>query len=100
MRLVPSARSRNIIDAALKAALAHPGGYMGVTREKIAEVAQCSPGLVSRYLGTMDATRRTIMREAIRAEALKIIAQGLAVRDRTALKAPEELKARALATLG
>ena len=47
----------------------------------------------------MIAFRRSIMRAAIQARHLAVVAQGLAAGDASAKKADPELKARALSTL-
>jgi AcrR family transcriptional regulator len=86
-------RKAQILSAALE--LSETASYARVTREQIAEKAGCPPTLISYHFGTMPALRRDIMREAIRTERLPVIAQGLALRDAHALKAPEELRQRA-----
>jgi AcrR family transcriptional regulator len=90
-------RRDQILDAAL--ALARKGNYMNITRDRIALQAGVSPGTVSGYFGTMPNLRRDIMRAAIRAGAVEVVAQGLANRDKQALKAPAELKAAAAALM-
>ena len=72
-------------------------GYAHVTREAIAQRAETSPALVSHYFGTMVTMRRAIMSEAIRARHLRIVAQGLLDKHPKAKRAPDELKAAALA---
>lgn len=71
-----------------------------VTREEIAEVVGIPPTLITYHFGTMPALRRDIMREAVRTECLPVVAQGIALRDPHALKAPEKLRQRALQSLG
>lgn len=97
-RLRPEDRKQEILSAALRVA-ARPGGWCKLTRAQVAQEAACAEGLVSRYFGTMLAFRRTIMRAAIGAEALAIVAQGLATGDPTANKSDPDLKARALSNL-
>ena len=75
-------------------------GYQQVTREQIASAADIPPSLIHYHMGTMPELRRKIMREAVRVGCLPVIAQGLALKDSHALKAPEELRSRALASLG
>jgi len=72
-------------------------GYAHATREAIAQRAELSPALVSHYFGTMVELRRAIMSEAIRARHLRIVAQGLLDKHPKAKRAPDELKAAALA---
>lgn len=87
----------HILKACLKLAAKH--GYRNITRDAIALEADVHPSNVSYHLGTMIELRRHIMREAVRTECLPVIAQGLAARDRHALKSPPELQAAALASL-
>jgi hypothetical protein len=98
MRKKPDDRKLEILTAALTVA-ARPGGWAKLTRDAVAKEAECAQGLPSRYFGTMATFRRAIMRAAICAENLPVIAQGLAAGDKCALKADPELKARALRTL-
>ena len=97
-RLQPDDRKEQILNAAIKVA-ARPGGWGKLTRDAVAREAQCAEGLVSKYFGTMVAFRRSIMRAAIVAENLAVVAQGLAAGDASAKKADPDLKARALQTL-
>ena len=97
-RMPPNDRKYEILTAALAVA-ARPGGWSKLTRDAVAREAQCADGLVSKYFGTMIAFRRSIMRAAIGAENLAVVAQGLAAGDASAKKADPELKARALNTL-
>lgn len=97
-RLAPDDRKQQILDAAIRVA-GRPGGWAQLTRESVAKEADCAEGLVSRYFGTMVAFRRAIMRAAIQARNLAVIAQGLAAGDSNAQKAPPELKAAAVKTL-
>ena len=90
-------RKAQILGAALT--LCETAGYTRLTREQIAEKAGCPPTLITYHFGTMPALRRDIMREAVRVGHLPVIAQGLAVRDPHALKAPEDLRRRAIASL-
>lgn len=95
-------QARERVAQILKAALdvcSKTTTYARVTREQIAEKAGIPPTLITYHCGTMADLRRNIMREAVRVECLPVIAQGLAARDRHAMKAPEELRARALHSL-
>ena len=97
-RLQPDDRKQQILDAAIKVA-GRPGGWGKLTRDAVAREAQCAESLVSKYFGTMIAFRRSIMRAAIQARNLAVVAQGLAAGDTNAQKAPPELKAAAVETL-
>ncbi len=97
-RLLPDDRKYEILTAALIVA-GEPGGWSKLTRDAVAREAQCADGLISKYFGTMVTFRRTIMRHAIKAANLSVIAQGLAAGDKCAQKADESLKRKALETL-
>lgn len=97
-RLHPDDRKQQILTAAIKVA-GRPGGWGKLTRDAVAREAGCAEGLVSKYFGTMIAFRRSIMRAAIQARNLAVVAQGLAAGDTNAQKAPPELKAAAVETL-
>lgn len=87
-------RKQRILDAAMTEAKQH--GYTNVTREAIAQRAECAPGLVSHYFGTMPQMKRAIMSEAIRTRELSIIAQGIVDGHPKAKRAPEELRRAAV----
>lgn len=91
-------RGQQLLDVAV--ALASKGGLSKLTREAIAVKANVSPGLVSVRLGTMANLRRAIMRQAVAREDLKLLAEGLVMRDPVVMRAPAELRARAAAALG
>ena len=92
-RANPALRKESILDAAV--ALAKELTYKKVTRDLVAARAGISPGLVSRYFGTMKQLHRDIIRRAIKDEVLEVVAQGLANGDIHALKASPELKTKA-----
>lgn len=92
------ARHDEIMAAALR--VSATVGYNRITRDDIALAAGCSPALVSDALGTMCSLRRALMRAAIARRVLPVVAQGLALRDPHALRAPAELRAAAAASLG
>ena len=96
-RLAPEIRRDQLLSVALT--LAAESHYQRITRDDIAARAGVAPTLISRYFGTMPQLRRDIMRAAVRARNLAIIAQGLAVRDPHAQKAPGDLQREAVATL-
>jgi len=93
-----SIRVAEILLAAVK--LSEKYGYTNVTREQVAQGAKCSVGLVSKYMGTMDNMRRSIVSAAIAQENLTILAQALVNNHPKALRAPQELRHRAAAVLG
>lgn len=96
-RMSRRARHDEIMAAALR--IACDIGYNRITREDIALAAGCSPALVSELFGTMCALRRSIARSAVANHVLPVIAQGLALRDPHALRAPAELRAVAAGSL-
>lgn len=98
IKLEARERKAQILRAALDLCSARTT-YTRVTRDQIAERAGVPPSLITYHLGSMTDLRRHIMREAIRSECLAVIAQGIAARDRHAMKAPEDLRARALQSL-
>lgn len=93
-RLKPEDRKADILTVALR--LAERDGYRNMTRDNIALAAGVSMGLINHHFGTMTKLKRTIMRAAIEKEILPIIAEGVVLKDKTALKVPDELKKRAL----
>lgn len=97
MRLKPEARKEDLLAVAL--VLAESGHYMSITRGEVAKAAQVSGPVLNYHFGTMTKFRRDLMRYAVRMENIKVLAQGLSVQDSQAIKAPVELKRRALDAL-
>jgi DNA-binding transcriptional regulator YbjK len=97
IRMKPAERKADILNAAVEAS--RRIGYSKVRQKDIAEQANCGFGTVSLYFKTMAQMRRAVMRAAIERRILPIIAEGLAIRDTQAQKAPEELKKAALKAL-
>ena len=93
-RLQPEDRKQEILQAALDEACAV--GYSNIKREDVARRAACAEGLVSRYFNTMPQLKRAVMRAAVKAEVLQVIAQGIAANDNQAMKAPAHLRSKAL----
>ena len=96
-RLPPEERREKLLDVALSVAVKK--GYLNLSRQNVAEAAKCSTGLITRRFGDMETLRREVMRAAIDREVLVVIAQGVAAKDKLAMKAPAELKARAAGAL-
>ena len=86
-----------VLEAA--AFIAQRDGFNNVTRESIAQKAGVSTGTVSHSFGTMIKLKRSVMRYAIQNNILDIIAVGLSIKDKTAMKIDDSLKKRVLATL-
>lgn len=97
-RLTSKVRKEQLLQAAIDLASTN-GGYTSLTRKKVADKAGVSEALVSLHWGTMPQLRRSVMREAIRVVNLPVIAQGLAIRDSVAMKAPKETKTQAMQSL-
>ncbi len=93
-RQKPEIRKEAIIAEALR--LATVGNYDQVQRKQIADNLGVSPPALTYHFGTMPQLKRAVMRAAIAAENLKVIAQGLVAQDEHAKKAPAELQQRAL----
>ncbi len=89
-RITTHLRKAEVLAVALQ--LAEELGYTNITRDKLALRANISTGLVSRYFGTMAQLRRSIMRAAVAQKNLSVIAQGLTLKDPTALKVTDEIK--------
>jgi DNA-binding transcriptional regulator YbjK len=96
-RADPVLRKKQILTAALDMAVVH--GYQNITRGLIAERANVSVGLITRYFGTMKNLKRAVMRAAVNSEVLAVVAQGLANGDEQAKKAPQEVKEKAIALI-
>lgn len=92
-RVNPKLRKEHILNVAVDVACNH--GYHKLTRDAVAETAGVSMGLVSRYFGTMPQLKRDVMRAAIKRDIASIVAQGLAINDKHARKAPQGLKQQA-----
>lgn len=96
-RRAPEDRKQQLLTTALE--LAHTTGYNKLTYDTLAEETGVTRPLVHHYFGTMVCFRRTLMSEAIRTRDLVVIAQGLALKDPRALRAPDDLKRAALDSL-
>lgn len=79
--------------------LAEREGFQTFTRDSVAAKAGLAQGAVNYHYTTMAQLRRAVMGEAIRSRNLKIIAQGLAIGDPRAQKAPEELRRAAVSSM-
>lgn len=96
-RMDPVDRKRQLLDVGLE--LAAQVGYKNVTMVALTEKAGVSRTLYHRYFSTVGQFRVDVMRAAVKQENLTVIAQGLAAKDKQALKASTELRERAAATL-
>jgi len=96
-RLGGKERRDEILKAALK--VSARVGFNNIERADVARVAKCSEALVSSYFGTMQQLKKSVMRAAVVQENLIIIAQGLAIKNPHALKAPPEIRSAAAQSL-
>ncbi len=100
IRMNPADRKETILDAAMTATVTH--GFSAVRQKHIAEAAECSYGLVTKYFKTMRQMRGSIMRRAIKSGLVDIVAQGFKIDDPDAKKAcnaSPDLKAKVLAAI-
>lgn len=90
-------RKDHILEEALK--LSESEGFAKLSRDKVAELCGIKGSLIHYHFVSMENFKRDIMLLAIKLENLSVIAEGLAIRDVYAKKAPQELKERALAAI-
>jgi AcrR family transcriptional regulator len=102
-RLKPDDRRELIAITAL--ALAQGKSYAKVTRDEIAAQLGISGPAIQHHFGTMKQLQRSVMRVACQRavmgdkDALRVVAQGLAERNSIALRASDEVKAKAAEAL-
>jgi AcrR family transcriptional regulator len=97
-RLRPYQRKAIILRAALN--LAAEGSYLTITVDAVAEKARVSAGLVNSHFKNVSNLRDEVVRAAVVARRLSVIAQGLVNKHPYALQAPVRLKKLAIASLG
>ena len=97
-RMNPKERTTELLAVATRVALRD--GFASMRRDAIAAEAGVTGALVTCRLGTMPELRRAVMRHAIKNRILGVVAQGLALGDKHALKAPEDVRREAAAWLG
>ena len=96
-RKKPEVRKAEALKIALQ--LAADRGYANITRDEVAaEMGVCGSS-VQYYFGTMSQFRVELMRYAVKQRNARVVAQGLAVYDRHALKADEALRRAAVESL-
>ena len=87
-----------ILNAAMQ--IANLQGFGNVTRNAIADRLECSTGSVSYHYSPFPrALEKAMVERAIETKNLKMLGQALAKKNGTAMKAPEELKRKALLSL-
>lgn len=92
-RMDPKRRTDELLAVALRLAAAE--GWRSITHADVARAAGVSQGLVVARLGTKTAMLRDVMRLAVREGTVAVVAEGLALKDKHALKADPELRERA-----
>lgn len=92
-RLDPKRRTDELLAVALRLAAAN--GWRTLTHADVAQAAGVSPGLVVARLGTKTSMLRDVMRAAVREGVVAVVAEGLAVSDKQAMRADEQLRERA-----
>lgn len=73
VRMEPSKRKRQLLDAAVK--LAEKKGWRKLTRVMVAEATGTSDGLVSRYFGSRAGLREAVLDEARSTQNQTILSQ-------------------------
>ena len=96
-RIEKKIRKESLLAAAMR--VATRVGYTTMTRTQIAAEAGVSDALVSVHWGSMEAIRKAVMRHAVTTGDTAIVAQGLAVRDRIAVRAHPDLKKAVAASI-
>lgn len=90
-------RKEEILSAALD--IAKTSGLAAVSGKKIAAALGIGRTGILHHIVSMHELRCDVMRRAIEAEELAVIAQGLATGDLIAQEAPEDLRRRAVEML-
>jgi hypothetical protein len=83
-------RADALVTAALR--LAERGGLRALTHEAVARQAGVSPSLVKVRMGPIASVRRAVMRAAVERRVVRVVAEGLACRDRVARTADAALR--------
>lgn len=91
-RMAPEDRKEQLLCAAIK--IAEQVGYNKINRLMIVKAlgGEVTDGLVNRYFGQRHSLRMAVLYAGIERENLTILAQGLALGDTYARKAPAALR--------
>lgn len=92
-RLPPAQREPLLLQAAVEEA--EQVGFSRITQQGIAARAGVAGSLVYHYLGAMADVKSAVMLHAVQNRNLRIVAQGMALNDPIAMKAPRKLRAEA-----
>lgn len=95
-RLNPNLRADHIILSGLS--LAEQIGFSNLTRDKVAEAAGVTGGLVGTYFPFSD-LKHKVMLEAVERRSVKVLAEGMALDHPAALDIPNDLKSEVIAYL-
>ena len=91
MKTTIKERTAEMLRAALD--LANVTSWQALTHDSIARKAGVSASLVKVRLGSIATVRQAVMREAVKQRVVRVVAEGLAVRNRTARRADASLRA-------
>lgn len=97
-RIGKDARKDQILDAAV--VVANKIGYVAITRKEIADEANVSQALVSRYFGTMENVKDETVKRAIVKGNMKVICEGLVHKHPAAKKFAAKEKEKVRSHLG
>jgi len=86
-----------ILDVAYSMALSD--GFSCLKRDDIAAKAGVALGTINHHFQTVAALRNEVMKRAVEAEDLKLIAEGIAAGEPAAQAASQELRLKALTSL-
>jgi AcrR family transcriptional regulator len=96
-RLLATDRKAQILEAALQYAAAN--SFAQITFAAVGRLSGCGRTTAIYHFHSIVRLRSAVMRIAVKRGVLKVVAQGLVARHSAALAAPDDLKARALASL-
>lgn len=95
--MLPKTRKQEILTAALKVCRDH--GFNALTADNVALQACISRALIHAYWGKMDSFKDAVMREAVRVEDYKVVAEGIVLGNKVARKVSAEVRRQAIAQL-
>lgn len=96
-RMAAVDRKQSILDGAVK--LAQRQHYATITRDQLASACDVAGALINHYFGTIEKLRDEIVKEAVRREVLRVVAQGIIAKHPATRRASLDLRRRALASL-
>lgn len=96
-RLPTKERETLILNAGLK--VAAKKGWVNLDPGEVAKAAGCSRSLILKIFSSTQLFRLAVLDAGIEQTCLRVIAQGLAVRNRKCLRLSDDIKAQAIASL-